>query len=188
MGPNPKRREVMDFTVPYARTSNTFGVLKSSPLAKLPKTGEAMSTNDKATWQPVLEQIQTALKGKTIGVPLSTSQQQFIEETFKGDVTVKTYKSSEQHTLDLLAGRVDAVFDNIVYLRDAVTRPGNAEVVMAGPLLVGGIMATDTCLGIRKGEDDLKAKLDPALTSMIADGTMKSLSEKWFKFDVSPKS
>jgi lysine-arginine-ornithine-binding protein len=188
MGPNPKRREVMDFTVPYARTSNTFGVLKSSPLAKLPKTGDAMSTNDKAVWQPVFEQIQTALKGKTIGVPLSTSQQQFIEETFKGDVTVKTYKSSEQHTLDLLAGRVDAVFDNIVYLRDAVTRPGNEEVVMAGPLLVGGIMATDTCLGIRKGDDDLKAQLDPALTSMIADGTMKTLSEKWFKFDVSPKS
>lgn len=187
MGPNPKRREVMDFTVPYARTSNTFGVLKSSPLAKLPNTGEPMSTNDKQAWQPVFEQIQSGLKGKTIGVPLSTSQQQFIEETFKNDVTVKTYKSSEQHTLDLLAGRVDAVFDNIVYLRDAVTRPGNENVVMAGPLLVGGIMATDTCIGLRKGEEDLKAKLDPAITSMIADGTLKTLSEKWFKFDVTPK-
>jgi octopine/nopaline transport system substrate-binding protein len=48
-------------------------------------------------------------------------------------------------------------------------------------------MATDTCMGLRKGEDDLKAKLDPAIQSMIADGTMKTLSEKWFKFDVSPK-
>jgi octopine/nopaline transport system substrate-binding protein len=177
----------MDFTVPYARTSNTFGILKSSPLAKLPKTGEAMSTNDKATWEPVYKEMQAALKGKTIGVPLSTSQQQFIEETFKDTVIVKTYKSSEQHTLDLLAGRVDAVFDNIVYLRDAVSRPGNQDVAMAGPLLTGGIMATDTCIGLRKGEADLKAKLDPAIQSMIADGTMKTLSEKWFKFDVSPK-
>jgi octopine/nopaline transport system substrate-binding protein len=187
MGPNPKRREVMDFTAPYARTSNTFGVLKSSPLAKLPKTGEAMSTNDQASWQPVFEQIKAALKGKTIGVPLSTSQQQFIEETFKDTVTVKTYKSSEQHTLDLLAGRVDAVFDNIVYLRDAVSKPGNEDLVMAGPLLTGGIMATDTCMGLRKGEDDLRAKLDPAIQSMAADGTMKAMSEKWFKFDVTPK-
>ena len=97
-----------------------------------------MSTNDQASWQPVFEQIKTALKGKTIGVPLSTSQQQFIEETFKDTVTVKTYKSSEQHTLDLLAGRVDAVFDNIVYLRDAVSKPGNEDLVMAGPLLTGG--------------------------------------------------
>jgi octopine/nopaline transport system substrate-binding protein len=186
MGPNPKRREVMDFTLPYARTSNTFGVLKSSPLAKLPKTGEAMSTNDRATWEPVFKDIQAILKGKTIGVPLSTSQQQFIEETFKDTVTVKTYKSSEQHTLDLIAGRIDAVFDNIFYLRDAVSRPGNEEVAIAGPLLTGGIMATDTCIGLRKGEEDLKAKLDPAIQSMIADGTMKSLSEKWFKFDVTP--
>jgi ABC-type amino acid transport substrate-binding protein len=177
----------MDFTVPYARTSNTFGVLKTSALAKLPKTGEVMSTNEAPAWQPVLTEIQSALKGKTVGVALSTSQQQFIEETFKNTVTVKTYKTSEQHTLDLLAGRVDAVFDNIVYLRDAVGRPGNEEMVMAGPLLTGGIMATDTAMGLRKGENELKAKLDPAIQSMIADGTMKTLSEKWFKFDVTPR-
>jgi ABC-type amino acid transport substrate-binding protein len=33
-------------------------------------------------------------------------------------------------------------------------------------------------MGLRKGEDDLKAKLDPAIQSMAADGTMKAMSEK----------
>jgi lysine-arginine-ornithine-binding protein len=186
MGPNPKRREVIDFTVPYAQTSNTFGVLKSGPLANLPNNGQQLSVND-PDGKTALEALKAALKGKTVGVALSTSQQQFVEEAFKGIVEVRTYKTSEQHTLDLTAGRIDAVFDNIVYLRDAVERPGNQDVTMAGPLMKGSVMATDTCIGVRKGDPELRAKLDEAIRSAIADGTVKTLAMKWFKADVSPK-
>jgi lysine-arginine-ornithine-binding protein len=187
MGPNPKRREVIEFTVPYAQTSNTFGVLKSGPLAKLPNTGEALSVDEPAG-RSAIEALKAALKGKTVGVALSTSQQQFVEEAFKGVDTVRTYKTWEQHTLDLLAGRVDAVFDNIVYLRDAVECPSNQDLTVAGPLVKGGVMATDTCIGVRKGEADLKAQLDKAIQAAIADGTVRTLAMKWFKLDVSPKS
>jgi lysine-arginine-ornithine-binding protein len=186
MGPNPKRREVIDFTVPYAQTSNTFGVLKSGPLANLPNNGQQLSVND-PDGKAALEALKTALKGKVVGVALSTSQQQFIEEAFKGVVEVRTYKTSEQHTLDLTAGRIDVVFDNIVYLRDAVERPGNQDVAMAGPLMKGSVMATDTCIGVRKGDPELKAKLDEAIKSAVADGTVQKLALKWFKADVSPK-
>ena len=186
MGPNPKRREVIDFTVPYAQTSNTFGVLKSGPLANLPNNGQQLSVND-PDGKAALEALKAALKGKTVGVALSTSQQQFVEEAFKGVVEVRTYKTSEQHTLDLTAGRIDAVFDNIVYLRDAVERPGNQDVTMAGPFMKGSVMATDTCIGVRKGDPELRAKLDEAIRSAIADGTVKTLAMKWFKADVSPK-
>ncbi len=186
MGPNPKRREVIDFTVPYAQTSNTFGVLKSGPLANLPNNGQQLSVND-PDGKAALEALKGALKGKTVGVALSTSQQQFVEEAFKGVVEVRTYKTSEQHTLDLTAGRIDAVFDNIVYLRDAVERPGNQDVTMAGPFMKGSVMATDTCIGVRKGDPELRAKLDEAIRSAIADGTVKTLAMKWFKADVSPK-
>ena len=177
MGPNPKRREVIEFTVPYAQTSNTFGVLKSGPLAKLPNTGEALSVDEPAG-RSAIEALTAALKGKTVGVALSTSQQQFVEEAFKGVVTVRTYKTSEQHTLDLLAGRVDAVFDNIVYLRDAVERPGNQDLTMAGPLVKGGVMATDTCIGVRKGEAGLKAQLDKAIQAAICRRHRLDLSDE----------
>jgi octopine/nopaline transport system substrate-binding protein len=86
------------------------------------------------------------------------------------------------------ADRVDAVLDNIVYLLDAVERQGNQDLTMAGPLVKGGIMATDTCIGVRKGETDLKAQLDKAIQAAIADGTVRTLAMKWFKLDVSPKS
>src|SRR4028119_582681 len=64
MGPNPKRREVMDFTVPYAQTSNTFGVLKSGPLANLPNSGQQLSVNDPdGTAAP--EGLQAEVQGET---------------------------------------------------------------------------------------------------------------------------
>ena len=38
-------------------------------------------------------------------------------------------------------------------------------------------------MGIRKSDADLTAKFDKALAEAIADGTVKKLSEQWFKFD-----
>lgn len=43
-----------------------------------------------------------------------------------------------------------------------------------------------TCIGIRKGEPELQAILNKALAEMSADGTLKAISEKWFKMDLSP--
>jgi lysine-arginine-ornithine-binding protein len=186
MGPNPQRAKVIDFTVPYAITPNAFMVSKSGPLASLAHSNEHVSVND-ASSKPIIEELRKALSGKTVGAPLSTSQQQFIEETFKGDVDVRTYKSSESVDLDLVAGRIDAEFNNIVYLTSAVGKPGNEDLVVVGPLLTGGVMATNVCLGMRKGDSELQAILDKAIKEATADGTLSKLSMKWFKIDVSPK-
>ncbi|MGO4570883.1 transporter substrate-binding domain-containing protein [Microvirga sp. 2TAF3] len=185
MGPNPKRREVIDFTDPYAITPNTFLVAKDGPLAKLPHTGENISVND-ASSKPVLEELRAKLKGKSVGVALSTSQQQFMEENFKNDADLRTYKSSEQGQLDLDTGRIDAQFDNVVFVASMVEK-SKGNLVASGPFLTGGIMATNVCIGIRKNEPELKEILSKAIQSAAADGTLRNLSVKWFKTDVSPK-
>jgi ABC-type amino acid transport substrate-binding protein len=41
-------------------------------------------------------------------------------------------------------------------------------------------------LGLRKTDTDLKARFDQAIAAALADGTVRTLSEKWFKTDVSP--
>ncbi len=41
-------------------------------------------------------------------------------------------------------------------------------------------------MGVRHADADLKAKLDAAIQAALADGTVKKLSEKWFKSDVTP--
>ena len=40
---------------------------------------------------------------------------------------------------------------------------------------------------MRKADTDLRDMLSTAIKSALDDGTVKTLSEKWFKTDVSPK-
>ena len=184
MGPNAKRREVIDFTTPYVITPNTFLVDAAGPLADLPYTGEQFST-DTEEGKKVLAEVKEVLKGKTLGAALSTSQLQFSEENFADVATVRSYKSSDQSQLDLSGGRLDGTFDNLVFANDRAAA-SNGALKVSGPWLTGGVMATNTAIGIRKGEPELQAMLNKALAEMSADGTLKAISEKWFKMDLSP--
>jgi ABC-type amino acid transport substrate-binding protein len=186
MGPNPERRKVIDFSDPYVITPNTFLVPADGPLANLPHAGESLST-DTEEGKKAIADLKEALKGKTIGASLSTSQLQFVEQNFGDAVQVRTYKGSEQVKLDLESGRVDGQYDNVVFARDRAEK-SNGRLKITGPLLVGGIQATNVCIGLRKEEPELKAKLDKALGEMRADGTLAKMSEKWFSMDLSPKS
>ena len=185
MGPNPERRKTIDFSVPYVITPNTFLVPSDGPLASLPHTGESLST-DTDEGKKAIADLKEALKGKTIGASLSTSQLQCVEENFGDSAQVRTYKGSEQAKLDLQSGRVDGQYDNVVFARDRAEK-SNGVLKIAGPLLVGGIQATNVCIGLRKNEPELKAKLDKAIGEMQADGTLSAMSSKWFSLDLSPK-
>ncbi|MBC2886375.1 transporter substrate-binding domain-containing protein [Ochrobactrum sp. CM-21-5] len=186
MGPNPERRKVIDFSDPYVITPNTFLVAAQGPLANLPHTGESLSTDTEEGKKAVAD-IKEALKGFMLGASLSTSQLQFVEQNFGDAAQIRTYKSSEQVKLDLESGRLDGQFDNVVFARDRAEK-SNGALKITGPLLVGGIQATNVCLGLRKDEPELKAKLDKAIGEMRADGTLAEMSEKWFSLDLSPKS
>lgn len=185
MGPNPERRKVIDFSDPYVITPNTFLVQASGDLTALPHSGESFSV-DNEDGKKALANVKAALKGKTIGAAVATSQLDFIEKNFAGDAETKPYQGSENAKLDLEYGRIDALYDNVVFARDR-SENSKGELKMSGPLFVGGIQATNTCLGIRKEDSELKALLNKALGEMRADGTLSKLSIKWFKTDLSPK-
>ena len=57
-----------------------------------------------------------------------------------------------------------------------------------GPEIVGSIWGVGEGLGIRKADTDLRDKFSEAIKSALADGTVKNLSMKWFKVDVSPQN
>jgi lysine-arginine-ornithine-binding protein len=186
LGINEKRKQVVDFTVPYASGVATFLLLKGGTVNELPDTGERLNLNDKAAADPVMSKIGDALKGKTVGVVQSTSQEQLINAYFGSNVTVRSYRNSEERDLDLKAGRIDAGFDSGVYGTTALAKPGNEDFEMSGPLMKGAMLATEVAIGMRKGETDLKAKFDAAIESAAQDGTIKSMSEKWSKLDLTP--
>jgi lysine-arginine-ornithine-binding protein len=186
LGINEKRKQVVDFTVPYASGVATFLLLKGGTVNELPDTGQRLNLNDKATADPIMTKIGEELKGKTVGVVQSTSQEQLINAYFGSNVTVRSYRNSEERELDLKAGRIDAGFDSGVYGTTALAKPGNEDLEMSGPLMKGAMLATEVAIGTRKGETDLKTKFDAAIESAARDGTIKAMSEKWSKLDLTP--
>jgi octopine/nopaline transport system substrate-binding protein len=67
-----------------------------------------------------------------------------------------------------------------------VETPQNSEMMLSGPRYVGGVLGAGVAVGIRKTDPELRDKFDAAVGAAIADGTVKTLSMKWFGFDITP--
>jgi polar amino acid transport system substrate-binding protein len=121
------------------------------------------------------------LKGKTIGVQVSTIHQKYVEKYFGAGSTIKTYQTQDEANNDLAAGRLDYVqadgsaLDTYLKtdqgaacceLKGAV--PEDAEILGEG---VGG--------GIRKEDTELKAKLDGAIDALAKAGEINKITEKY---------
>lgn len=187
MSITPKREEAVLFSVPYVAVGQTFMTLKNG-MGELPDTGKIYSlTTDEPAAIAEIDKIKPLLKGKTIGVQTSTIAAAFMDKYLKGVVEVREYKTTEQHDLDLFAGRVDAVFASMAYLTTAKTKANNPDLIISGPRFQGGILGRGVGIAFRKADTDLKAKFDAAIESAKADGTIKKLSDKYFGFDVTPR-
>jgi octopine/nopaline transport system substrate-binding protein len=184
-----KRLETIAFSDVYAAAPASFAVLKSSPLAKLPGTGEVYPLATKmAEAQKAIDAMKPMLKGKVIGAQVSTTNLNFVEKFFKGDVDIRSYKTTEQHDLDLTAGRIDGAFAAVTYWNDVISKPEGKDIVVVGPGFSGDVLGRGVAAGMRKEDTALKAKFDEAIKSALADGAIKALSVKWFKgVDISPK-
>lgn len=188
MSATAKREEVIAFSVPYGTTGQTFAALKDTPQAKLPDAGEVFSlTSDEPGAVAELAKLRPMLQGKVIGVQTASIAAAFIDKYLKGVVEAREYKTTEQHDLDLRAGRVDLVMASMAYLTTAMKRPGNEAMVLTGPRFQGGLLGRGSSIGLRKSDPELKAMFDAAIRSAQQDGTIKRLSEKYFGFDVTPR-
>lgn len=183
----PERKKVVTFTVPYASTPASFIAVKNTLLP--PVTGAAHTVKLRDDEKEILAAIgplKTALKGKTIGIASGTVYTPFIDKYFKDVADVREYNSSADAILDLQAERIDAVFDDITFANSALASPENSNLNLIGPQLSGPIWGEGEAMGVRHTDTELKTKLDTAIQSALADGTVKKLSEKWFKSDVTP--
>jgi len=184
----PDRAKVIAFSVPYAATPVGFATLKDSPLANLTGTGSTITlTGDAANDKPLIDKFRDAFKGKTIGVQTATIYTKFLDDNFGSIATIREYKTVNERDADLVAGRLDATVDDDTALAASLATKGNEDMVLTGPEMAGPIWGPGIGLGLRQADTDLKASFDKAIKAAIADGTVKKLSEKWFKLDVTPK-
>ncbi|WP_417408846.1 transporter substrate-binding domain-containing protein [Hoeflea sp.] len=181
-----KRLETIDFTQPYAVDPSGFAVAKDSELGKQGISSEKFKLDDEAASAEAIEKLKPLLKGKIIGVQAATTNLDFVKKYFSDVVEIREYKTTEQHDLDLAAGRIDALFAQQTALAATLARPEFADYTLAGPGFVGGVFGFGTGAGLRKGDAKLKEMLNEAIDGAIADGTIKRISEKWVKTDVTP--
>jgi polar amino acid transport system substrate-binding protein len=154
-----ERKQTIDFTMMYY---NTPTVIIGA------KTGDTDITPEH-------------LKGKTIGVQVSTIHQKYVEKYFGAGSTIKTYQTQDEANNDLAAGRLDYIQADGQAL-DAFLKtdqgaaccelkgqvPDDKEILGEG---VGG--------GIRKEDTELKAKLDAAIEALAKAGEIKKITEKY---------
>jgi octopine/nopaline transport system substrate-binding protein len=187
MDVTPKRLETINFSVPYAYAPAGFMALKSSPLTKMPG-GEYNLSKDLATAEKGIEELKSHLKGKVLGVQVATSYLAFAEKYFKDVAELREYKTTEQHDLDLAAGRIEAALAALSAFKATMETPTGKDMTIVGPAFSGGMLGLGVAAAMRKEDKDLKEAFDAAINTAIADGSVKKLSEKWFKIDMTPKS
>ncbi|WP_245480523.1 transporter substrate-binding domain-containing protein [Neorhizobium sp. NCHU2750] len=181
-----KRKEVVDFSLPYTTGGSTFAVTKDSGIT-LAGNGTSVDLSDKAASDAAVADLAKALSGKTVGVQVSTIQSSFLTQYLadKG-VTIRTYQNGQDVYQDLTNGRIDAAMAAVTNIA-AFLQKHKDDVMATGPSFKGGVMGNGSAVAVRKGDSELKPAIDKALKSMSDDGTLSTMSKKWFGLDVTPK-
>ncbi|APO78525.1 octopine ABC transporter substrate-binding protein OccT 1 (plasmid) [Rhizobium etli 8C-3] len=181
-----ERKKIIDFTVPYAATPAAFATAKDSPLANAAGTGSTITMTPGQSGVKEIEALKEAFKDKTIGIQAATVYAKFVYDNFGSIAEIREYKTGADRDLDLQSGRIDLGFDDAVYFNNAF-QAANGALAFTGPEIAGSIWGEGEGLGLRKADTDLRDKFNEAIKSALADGTVKNLSMKWFKVDVSPQ-
>jgi len=182
-----ERKKAIDFSKPYAQVPAAFAAAKASPLAKLPDPGKVYNFNkDPKAADAALQALRTAMKGKTLGVQVSTTHATFADKHLKDVATIKEYKTTDERDLDLKSGRIDAVLDDQTAVASMLSKDDAKDLTFVGPAFNGGDFGVGVGMGLRKADSDLTAKFNTALAAAFADGSVKKYSLKWFKIDTTP--
>ena len=189
MNVTPKREEVIQFSRTYAAGPHGWGAMKDSALAKLPGKGEVLSLDkDADAAQKMIDSWKPVLKGKVIGVQGSTTNSAFLEQYLKDTIEIREYKTTEQHDLDLAAGRIDGIFAAHSSISATMEKPDFKDMQIAGAGMGGGVLGAGVAVGLRKQDTDLKKMFDDAINAAIKDGTIEKLTTKWFKIKMIPQA
>jgi octopine/nopaline transport system substrate-binding protein len=182
-----ERKKEIDFSRPYAAPPAAFMAAKDSDVAKALGPGKVVNAiKDPAAEAAAIKAVQAALKGKTIGVQVSTTHANFASKYLKGVADIKEYKTTDERDLDLKNGRIDVGLDDYPTVAATLAAPDAKDLEIVGPEIIGDVFGGGEAMGLRKSDADLTAKFDKALDEAFADGSVKKYSLKWFKIDTTP--
>jgi polar amino acid transport system substrate-binding protein len=164
MSITPERLETIDFSDKYY---NTPTVVIGSKEMEFDATPEGLAD-------------------KILGVQVSTIHQVYANKHFApAGATIKEYQTQDEANNDLAAGRLDAVqADSIALEAFLKTEAGQACCEVKGEVAQDvEVLGPGVGIGLRKGDEELKAKLNAAIKEVRANGTYAEFSKKYFDFD-----
>lgn len=173
MSITPSRLEQIDFSIPYRIASGRFIGRVDANLNLYNEDGTANLDG---------------FKGVRVGVPRATTYEKWLNETMPG-VNVLLYDGPEPLFLDLKSGRIDVIMTNPMsaYLTFLSTEDGEDFDFVSPPINAVEYFGTGIGIGMRKDNDEMRARIDEALQEMIQDGTMREFGLKYFPFAIHPE-
>lgn len=123
------------------------------------------------------------LAGKIIGVQVATVHEAYAQKHFAGSAAeIKLYQTQDEANQDLVAGRIDATqADSIALDAFLASEAGMACCESKGAVADDpAVLGLGVGVGLRKGEDDLKAKFNAGIAKVLADGTYDKISAPYF--------
>ncbi|NMM45948.1 ABC transporter substrate-binding protein [Rhodospirillaceae bacterium KN72] len=157
------RKKVVDFTKKYYNTPAKFA-------AK-----DGMFSDDSPA----------AMAGKRIGVQRGTIHDDFLTSVYK-DSEIVRYATQDEVYLDITAGRIDAMLADSLAIDEGFlkTDAGKGYSFFGADHSEVEYFGEGAGIAIRKGEDELREKLNDAIDAIRADGTYDKIQAKYFDFDI----
>jgi len=153
-------------------------------LAQIDFTGKYYNTPSRVVVKKSLKfDGPASLKGKKIGVLKASTQEKYaLGELAPAGAKVVSYEAQDQVYLDIKAGRLDGTVADFVEVTGGfLSKPEGANYQLVGPeLYEPKYFGIGAGIGLRKGEDALKKQLDEAITAIRANGTYKTINDKYF--------
>ena len=162
MSINEERQKTIDFSDKYYNTPTIVIAAKGSGLA---------ATDE-------------SLKGKILGVQVSTIHQAYAQAHFP-DAQIKAYQTQDEANQDLVSGRLDAVQADSIALTDFLKTDAGACCESVGAVPDDqAILGKGVGVGVRKGDDALKAKFDAGIKAIRENGEYDAISKKYFESSI----
>lgn len=122
------------------------------------------------------------LEGKNVEVQKESSAQSAIEdneELLNSFAELRTVGEYNTAIMDLESGAVDAIAMDVFVAKDQIKDKSDELMILDEQ-----ISTEQYAIGFKKGNEELRDKVQAALMEMVKDGTFADISKKWFGMDV----
>jgi polar amino acid transport system substrate-binding protein len=112
-------------------------------------------------------------KTGVVSAQTSTIQAAYVAES---GATLLEFPTPDETVAAVRNGESVCVFADTDYLRPLVNESNGALMFVGEPVAIGGGVG----MGVRQSDQELKGKLDAAITAMKADGSLNTMIQKYF--------